>query len=112
MKINKGSEDIAPNFAYDDGVFTYLGFDTTKTFPAVFMYENGKESIINTHIKKSRNYDVLVVQKITNQILLWRGDKLVGIFNKGYGKNPLRKTRETSNENIKRVVKDSEKWSK
>lgn len=109
MKINKGSEDIAPNFAYDDGVFTYLGFDNTKTFPAVFMYENGKESILNTHIKKSGNYDVLVVQKITKQILLRSGDKVVGIFNKGYGKNPLRKTRETSNENIKRVVKESEK---
>ncbi|EII4802739.1 TrbG/VirB9 family P-type conjugative transfer protein, partial [Campylobacter jejuni] len=36
MKVNKGSEDISPNFAYDDGVFTYLGFDNTKTFPAVF----------------------------------------------------------------------------
>ncbi|QOR03820.1 TrbG/VirB9 family P-type conjugative transfer protein [Campylobacter cuniculorum] len=51
MKVNKGSEDITPNFAYDDGVFTYLGFDNTKTFPAVFAYELGKESILNTHIK-------------------------------------------------------------
>ncbi|EDP4273699.1 P-type conjugative transfer protein VirB9, partial [Campylobacter jejuni] len=70
MKINKGSEDISPNFAYDDGVFTYLGFDNTKTFPAVFMYDNGKESILNTHIKKDGNYEVLVIQKITKQILL------------------------------------------
>ncbi|ECP1109760.1 P-type conjugative transfer protein VirB9, partial [Campylobacter jejuni] len=65
MKVNKGSEDISPNFAYDDGVFTYLGFDNTKTFPAVFMYDNGKESILNTHIKKDGNYEVLVIQKIT-----------------------------------------------
>ncbi|TKX28904.1 MULTISPECIES: P-type conjugative transfer protein VirB9 [Campylobacter] len=105
MKINKGSEDISPNFAYDDGVFTYLGFDNTKTFPAVFMYQNGKESILNTHIKKDGNYDVLVIHKISKQILLRSGDKVVGIFNRGYAKNPLDKTRETSNENIKREIK-------
>ncbi|MBX0793968.1 P-type conjugative transfer protein VirB9 [Campylobacter jejuni] len=105
MKVNKGSEDISPNFAYDDGVFTYLGFDNTKTFPAVFMYENRKESILNTHIKKDGNYDVLVIQKIAKQILLRSGDKVVGIFNRGYAKNPLRKTRETSNENIQREIK-------
>ncbi|EAJ1255034.1 P-type conjugative transfer protein VirB9 [Campylobacter lari] len=104
MKINKGSEDISPNFAYDDGVFTYLGFDNTKTFPTAFMYDNGKESILNTHIKKDGNYDVLVIQKTTKQILLRSGDKVVGIFNRGYAKNPLRKTRETSNENIQREV--------
>ncbi|MCR6580359.1 P-type conjugative transfer protein VirB9 [Campylobacter insulaenigrae] len=105
MKINKGSEDISPNFAYDDGVFTYLGFDNTKTFPAVFMYQNGKEIILNTHIKKDGNYDVLVIQKTAKQILLRSGDKVVGIFNRGYAKNPLRKTRETSNENIEREIK-------
>lgn len=104
MKINKGSEDISPNFAYDDGVFTYLGFDNTKTFPSAFMYDNGKESILNTHIKKDGNYDVLVIQKTTKQILLRSGDKVVGIFNRGYAKNPLRKTRETSNENIQREI--------
>ncbi|EAI7879575.1 P-type conjugative transfer protein VirB9 [Campylobacter jejuni] len=82
MKVNKGSEDIAPNFAYDDG----------------------KESILNTHIKKDGNYEVLVVQKIAKQILLRSGDKVVGIFNRGYAKNPLNKTRETSNENIQREI--------
>ena len=104
MKVNKGSEDISPNSAYHDGVFTYLGFDNTKTFPSAFMYDNGKESILNTHIKKDGNYDVLVIQKTTKQILLRSGDKVVGIFNRGYAKNPLRKTRETSNENIQREI--------
>lgn len=98
MKINKDSEDIAPNFAYDDGVFTYLGFDNTKTFPSVFSYENGQESILNTHIKYENNYTVLVIHKIAKQILLRSGDKLVGIFNRGYGKNPLNRTVQTSND--------------
>lgn len=105
MKINKGSEDISPNFAYDDGVFTYIGFDNTKSFPAVFAYENGKESILNHHIKKDGNYDVLVIHKTLPKILLRSGDKVVGIFNKGYAKNPLSKTPQTSNDSeVERVL--------
>lgn len=108
MKVNKGSENIAPNFAYDDGVFTYLGFDNTKSFPAIFSYENGKEGILNTHIKKDGNYDVLVVHHILPQILLRSGDKVVGIFNKSYAKNPLSKTRQTSNDKeVERVLLDT-----
>lgn len=113
MKVNKGSEDITPNFAYDDGVFTYLGFDNTKTFPAVFAYELGKESILNTHIKKDGNYDVLVIHKITKQILLRSGDKVVGIFNRGYSKNPLEKTPQTSNDKeVERVITNEKNTSK
>lgn len=108
MKVNKGSEDISPNFAYDDGVFTYLGFDNTKSFPAVFSYEKGKEGILNTHIKKDGNYDVLVVHQVLPQILLRSGDKVVGVFNKGYAKNPVRQTRQTSNDNeVERVLLDT-----
>lgn len=105
MKVNKGSESIAPNFAYDDGVFTYLGFDNTKEFPAVFSYENGQESILNTHIKKDGNFDVLIIQKIAKNILLRSGDKVVGIFNRGYAKNPLEKAPQTSNDKeVERVL--------
>ena len=107
MNVNKGSEDIRPNYAYDDGVFTYLGFDNTKTFPSVFMYENEKESILNTHVKKDGKFDVLVIHKTTPMILLRSGNKLVGILNKGYAKNPLDETRATTNNEIKReVIKD------
>ncbi|OCR84599.1 P-type conjugative transfer protein VirB9, partial [Campylobacter fetus] len=107
MKVNKGSEDIAPNFAYDDGLFTYLGFDNTKTFPAVFLFENSNESILNTHIKKDGNYDVLVIHKVAKEIILRSGDKVVGINNNGYGQNPLPKTKEVANDEIlERKVND------
>lgn len=113
MKVNKGSEDITPNFAYDDGVFTYLGFDNTKTFPAVFAYENKEESILNTHIKKDGNFDVLVIHKVARQILLRSGDKVVGIFNRGYAKNPLDKTPQTSNDKeVERVLINEENKNK
>ncbi|WP_270985558.1 P-type conjugative transfer protein VirB9 [Campylobacter helveticus] len=113
MKVNKESENIAPNFAYDDGVFTYLGFDNTKTFPAVFAYELGKESILNTHIKKIGNYDVLVIHKTLPKILLRSGEKVVGIFNRGYAKNPLHQTPQTSNDKeVERVLLDEKSKKK
>lgn len=108
QKVMPGSESIKPNYAYDDGVFTYLGFDNTKTFPSVFGLENGKEEILNIHVKKDGDYDVVVIQKILPQIVLRSGDKVIGIINRGYAKNPLSKTRQTSNdEQVERVLKDA-----
>lgn len=108
MHVNKGSETISPDFAYDDGVFTYLGFNNTKTIPSVFLYEfvggEPKESILNTHLKKDGNYDVLVVHKTAKRILLRSGNKLVGIQNDGYAKNPLPKTYETNSKSVKREI--------
>ena len=107
--INKDSEDIMPDFAYDDGVFTYLGFSSIKTIPSVFLFDKkNNESILNTHLKKDGNYDVLVIHKTAKQILLRSGDKLVGILNQGYGKNPLSKTYDTTKQNIVREIIEDE----
>lgn len=97
MRVNNGADNIAPDFAYDDGVFTYLGFDNTKVFPSAFAYDR-EEQIVNQHIKKEGKFSVLVIHSIHKKILLRSGDKLVGIFNKGYALNPLPKAPETSNE--------------
>ena len=105
MHVNKDSNSIAPDFAYDDGVFTYLGFSTTKTIPSVFLFdEKNGESILNTHIKKDGKYDVLTIHKTAQKILLRSGDKLVGIFNQGYGQNPKDKTYDTNKANIVREI--------
>ena len=110
MHINKGSDTIAPDFTYDDGVFTYIGFSSIKTIPSVFLFdETNNESILNTHLKKDGDYDVLVVHKTAKQILLRSGDKLVGIFNQGYGKNPLRKTYDTTKQNVVREIIEDER---
>ncbi|WP_334092556.1 TrbG/VirB9 family P-type conjugative transfer protein, partial [Helicobacter typhlonius] len=97
MRVNNGADNIAPDFAYDDGVFTYLGFDNTKVFPSAFAYDR-EEQIVNQHIKKEGKFSVLVIHSIHKKILLRSGDKLVGILNKGYALNPLPKAPETSNE--------------
>jgi len=88
MKVNTGSDSIAPIFAYDDGIFTYLGFDNTKSIPSVFLYEKGTESILNIHMKEQGEYQILVVHKVAPKIILRAGEKVVGILNNAYGINP------------------------
>jgi type IV secretion system protein VirB9 len=90
MKVNQGSNNIAPVFAYDDGIFTYLGFDNTKSIPSVFLYDEKtkEEAILNTHMKEQGEFQILVVHKVAPAMLLRAGNKVVGIFNKGFGVNP------------------------
>ena len=104
MNINPESENISPSFAYDDGQFTYLGFDSTKDIPSVFLYENEKESILNNHIKKEGNYDVLVIQKTAKQIVLRSGKRIIGILNKSFGVNPLEQQKTTNSPKLEREV--------
>ena len=104
MNINPESENISPSFAYDDGQFTYLGFDNTKDIPSVFLYENDKESILNTHIKKDGNYDVVVVQKTASKIVLRSGKRIIGIWNQSFGENPLEESKTTNSPNLQREV--------
>jgi type IV secretion system protein VirB9 len=104
MKINEGSKDIAPDFVYDDGVFTYIGFRPHKTMPSVFLREGNNESMLNTHVKKIGKYNVLVVHRLGKLIMLRSGKKLVGVLNNAYGFNPSPVTKETSNNSIIRGI--------
>ena len=70
----------------------------------LFLYENEKESILNNHIKKEGNYDVLVIQKTAKQIVLRSGKRIVGILNKSFGVNPLEEPKTTNSPLIKREV--------
>lgn len=88
MQVNEGSESIAPIFAYDDGIFTYLGYDNTKSIPSVFLYEKESEGILNMHMKEQGEYQILVVHKVAPAMILRSGSKVVGIFNNGYSVNP------------------------
>ncbi len=110
MNINPNSESIVPDYAYDDGVFTYLGFDNTKTIPSVFLYEKvgenkeSKESLVNVSMKKDGNYDVIVIHKTAKIFVLRSGEKIIGILNNSYGVNPLSKSNTTISENVQREV--------
>jgi len=104
LKKNENSDEIIPDYVYDDGTFTYFGFNKTKSFPAIFEKEAEGESLLNTHTEKSNDYNVLVVHQLIKLIYLRKGDKLVAILNKGYGVNPQYKYQNTINKNIKREI--------
>ena len=86
VKTGKGSENIVPDFAYDDGRLTYLGFGEGKDFPSVFLLNNGKEQIINYSVEQKGNYKVMVIHKLNNTFVLRYGTGVVGILNKSFGK--------------------------
>lgn len=104
LKKNKNSDTIVPNYVYDDGTFTYFGFDKTKSFPTIFKKEKEGESLLNTHTEKNNDYNVLVVHQLIKLSYLRKGKKLVAIFNKGYGENPQYEYKNTINKNIKREI--------
>lgn len=104
MLVGKGARTIAPDFAYDDGIRTYFGFDNTKSIPAVFYYQGDNELMSNTSQKTNGKYSVIVVHKTAERFILRSGDQVVGVINYGFGKNKSNETT-TSNPNIKRTIK-------
>lgn len=86
MRVAKNSRIIAPDFAYDDGRFTYLGFSPLKKFPSVFLYENGTEQIANFAVEQQGNFKVIVIQHVTPTLVLRYGKAVVGVVNQGFGK--------------------------
>ena len=94
-----GSTTIAPDFAWDDGRFTYIGFSPTKTLPSVFRLVNGQEQAVTPRTIKQGNYTVMAVPA-SPQLVLRYGTSVVGIENDGFGRIPL-----TSSDTVSPSVK-------
>ena len=103
MRVGKDSREIAPKSAYDDGVRTYIGFDTTNSIPSVFYYQGEQEMMSNTSVKKQGNYTVIVVHKTASRFILRSGEQVVGVINYGFGKNPTSQVSTTTNQVIREV---------
>ncbi|MEH8108845.1 P-type conjugative transfer protein VirB9 [Gallibacterium anatis] len=104
MKVGANSREIAPVFTYDDGVRTYIGFDTTASIPAVFYYQGEQEMMSNVSPKQQGKYTVIVVHKVAQRLILRSGDQVVGLINNGFGKNPAENSL-TSQSNVTRAIK-------
>lgn len=89
MVQGKESQLITPDFAYDDGVMTYIGFSTSKTFPAVFLYANGKEQVLPFSTEQKGNFKVMVLHTLSPRVVLRHGEQVVGVVNKSFGKVPV-----------------------
>lgn len=99
----KGSEELAPNAAYDDRRFTYLTFANNKEMPAVYIEEaDGTESLVNTHVEG----DVIVAHKIARKFVLRKGQIVACVFNRAYDPNGISNTTGTTVPGVKRVIKE------
>lgn len=87
MRVKTGSNVIAPDFAYDDGRFTYLGFSPLKKIPSPYVIVNGKEQLTAPpQVKQQKNYRVMVIPSLSEKIVLRYGDAVIGLVNQGFGK--------------------------
>lgn len=104
MLVGKDSDSIIPDFTYDDGVRTFIGFTSEKTIPSVFYYQGNTEMMSNTSVKNTDKYTIIVVHKTATRFILRSGDEVVGIINKSFGKS-VQNNSITSNENVIRNIK-------
>lgn len=88
MRVNEkfDSRRIAPDFAYDNGVFTYIGFNSSKVFPAPFMYKDGKEQTLSFNVQTKGKYKIMVVHSVNDKFVLRYGNSVVGVVNQSFGK--------------------------
>jgi len=77
----RGSLELKPVSAWDDGVQTHLRFDSDKELPALFIHnDDGSESLLNF----SADAGELVVHRIARQLTVRRGRLHGCILNRGY----------------------------
>ncbi|AEX51598.1 VirB9 family type IV secretion complex protein [Rahnella aquatilis CIP 78.65 = ATCC 33071] len=87
-RVAAGSATIAPDFAWDDGRFAYIGFSPIRTLPSVFRVVNGREQALTPRTVKQGNYIVMVVSA-SPQLVLRYGTSVVGLENDGFGRIPI-----------------------
>lgn len=82
----RDSARIVPDFAYDDGRFTFVGFSPAKSIPSVTKELNGQEQVVNSGVRRKGNFTVLVIQEVTPRLVLRSGHAVVGLENRGFGR--------------------------
>lgn len=82
----RDSARIVPDFAYDDGHFTFVGFSPAKSIPSVTKVLNGLEHVVNSSVRRKGNFTVLVIQEVTPRLVLRSGHAVVGLENRGFGR--------------------------
>ncbi|WP_213706015.1 TrbG/VirB9 family P-type conjugative transfer protein [Enterobacter asburiae] len=84
-RVAEGSQDISPDYAYDDGRYTWFGFSPLKKIPSVFVMSGDQETLTNPVVKKSSSFTVVGVP-VDQRFVLRIGNQVVGVENRGFGK--------------------------
>lgn len=105
QRVADNSKYIKPDYAYDDGRFTYFGFNPSKKIPSVFVQYGGQETITNPAIEKKGDYTVVIVHQTNDKWILRSGEQVIGIENKGYGLIQL-KDSDTVSSDVKKEIRN------
>lgn len=98
-----GSHDIVPSLVFDDGRFTYLRFANNREVPAVFHVQgDGSEALVNLRMEG----DLLVVDRISRQLMLRAGSAVVGLWNEAFDPDGLAPKDGTTVSGVARSVKN------
>lgn len=101
----KGSQDVSPISAFDDGRFTYLKYPGNREMPAIYIVNpDGSESLVNTTVD-SKHPDTIIVQKIARQFTLRIGNRVACIFNENYDPDGIANKTGTTAPGVERVIK-------
>jgi len=84
-RVAEGSHSISPDYAYDDGRFTWFGFSSLKKIPSVFVMSGEQETLTNPVVKNSGSFTVVGVP-VEQRFVLRMGNQVVGVENRGFGK--------------------------
>lgn len=84
-RVAEGSQDISPDYAYDDGRYTWFGFSPLKKTPSIFVMSGDQETLTNPVVKKSSSFTVVGVP-VDQRFVLRIGNQVVGVENRGFGK--------------------------
>jgi type IV secretion system protein VirB9 len=97
-----GSQDIVPTLVYDDGRFTYLRFPGNREVPAVFhVLGDGSETLVNARMED----DLLVLDRVSRQLMLRAGTAVVGIWNEAFDLDGTPAEGATTVPGVQRILK-------
>jgi type IV secretion system protein VirB9 len=99
----RGSPQLKPTSAWDDGVQTRLRFDSHEELPAIFVRnDDGTESLTNFTVDAGE----LVVHRIARQLVVRRGGLQGCIFNDGFSGSGQRLESGTVAPAVERITRE------
>ncbi len=103
----KGSPEISPTAARDNGRFIYLTFSNNRDMPAVYEVNNlGHEALINTNVIDG---NTIVIQRLVKRLMLRKGDLVAEVINRSFDMNGGADNRTgTVSPNVERVIKEDQ----
>jgi type IV secretory pathway VirB9-like protein len=86
VEIMTPNPSIIPETVYDDGVFTFIGFQKNQKIPAIYEFDaaTSEETPLNFHIEPNGLY---VIQSIVRTLVLRRGKEELAIHNDSFNIN-------------------------